>query len=91
MYSISSVISVRVLGRGGAAVFFHRIIHTVFPGDFLKLLDGGIGDFDIGNALVLTNELLDRLLALGFDRDFPFSLLIQLLFLAVGNRYLIHE
>ena len=75
----------QVLGRGAAAVFLHRIIHTVFPGDFLKLLDGGIGYFDIGNALVLTNELLDRLLTLGLHRRVPASLLIQLLFLAMGK------
>ena len=56
----------QVLWWRTAAVLFHRIVHAVFPGDLLKLLDGGIGDLDIGNALVLTNELLDRLLTLGF-------------------------
>ena len=29
----------QVLGWGATAVFLHRIVHTIFPGDLLKLLD----------------------------------------------------
>ena len=55
----------QVLGWGAAAVLFHRIVHAVLPGDLLKLLDGGVVDLDVGNALVLADQLLHRLLALG--------------------------
>ena len=75
----------QVLGWGAAAVLLHRIVHAVFPGDLLKLLDGGVGDLDVGNPLVLTNQLFHRLLALGLHRRVTASLLLQLLFLAVGK------
>ena len=75
----------QVLGWGAAAVLLHRIVHAVFPGDLLKLLDGGIGDLDIGNALVLTNELLDRLLTMGLHRRVPASLLIAASFPCDGQ------
>ena len=75
----------QVFGRGAAAVFLHRIVHPIFPGDLLKFLDGGVCDLDIGDPLILTNELLDGLFAVGCHRGITASLLLQLLFLAVGH------
>ena len=54
----------QVLGRRGAAVLFHRIVHAVLAGDALKITDGRVVDLDVGDALVLPDELLHRLLAL---------------------------
>ena len=39
-------------------VFLHRIVHTIFPGDLLKLLDRWVCDLNIGDPLILTNDLL---------------------------------
>ena len=74
-----------VLGRGAAAVFLHRIVHSIFSGNLLKFLDGGVCDLDIGDPLILTDELLDGLFAVGCHRSVTTSLLLQLLFLAVGK------
>ena len=75
----------QVLGWGAAAVLLHRIVHAVFPRDLLKLLDGGVGDLDVGNALILADQLFHRLLAVGNHGGIPAFLLLQLLFLAVGK------
>ena len=71
----------QVLGWGAAAVFLHRIVHTIFPGDLLKFLDGRVCDLNIGDPLILTNELLDGLFAVRCHRSVTASLLLQLLFL----------
>ena len=55
----------QVLGRRSAAVLFHRIVHAVLAGDTLKVPDGRVVDLNVGNALVLPDELLYRLFALG--------------------------
>ena len=68
----------QVLGRRGAAVLFHRIVHAVLAGDALKVLDGRVVDLDVGDALVLPDELLHGLLALGGDGGIPAALLFQL-------------
>ena len=75
----------QVLGRRAAAVFFHGIIHAVLPGNLLKLPDGGIGDLDVGYALVLADQLLHGLLTVRNHGSVPASLLLQLLFLAVSH------
>jgi len=75
----------QVLGWGATAVFLHRIVHTIFPGDLLKLLDRWVCDLNIGDPLILTNDLLDGLFAVGCHRSVTASLLLQLLFLAVGH------
>src|SRR5699024_8493740 len=75
----------QVLGRGGAAVLFHRIVHAVLAGDALKVPDRRIVDLDVGDALVLPDELLHRLLALGGDGGIPAALLFQLFLPAVGH------
>ena len=46
-----------------AAVLFHRVVHAVFPGDFIKLPDGRVGDLDVGNALVYVSVLVLGLLS----------------------------
>src|SRR5699024_4689402 len=75
----------QVLGRGGAAVLFHRIVHAVLAGDALKVPDRRVVDLDVGDALVLPDELLHRLLALGGDGGIPAALLFQLFLPAVGH------
>ena len=42
-------------------------------------------DLNIGDPLILTNDLLDGLFAVGCHRSVTASLLLQLLFLAVGH------
>ena len=48
-----------------AAVFLQGIVHTVLSGNSLKILDVLIGNLDIGNTLILTNQFLHGLLAAG--------------------------
>lgn len=53
---------------GFAAVlpdFLYGIVHTVLPGNPVECFDVGIGAFDGGHALVLSDELFDCLLSMG--------------------------
>ena len=55
---------IRYLGGEVLRSFFHRIVHAVLAGDALKIPNGRVVDLDVGDALVLPDELLHRLLAL---------------------------
>lgn len=63
-----------VLGRREGLVLFYGVVHAVFPRHTVKILDVFIADLDIGNALILTDKLLDRLLAGGLYGTSPFFL-----------------
>lgn len=66
-----------------ASIFLQGIVHTVLSGESFKILDVLIGDLDIGDTLILTDQLLDGLLAArlhGTGSDF-----LQTALLAVGK------
>ena len=63
-----------VLGRREGLVLFYGVVHAVFPRHTVKILDVFIADLDIGNTLILTDKLLDRLLAGGLYGASPFFL-----------------
>ena len=52
---------------------------------YTSLLDRWVCDLNVGDPLILTNDLLDGLFAVGCHRSVTPSLLLQLLFLAVGH------
>lgn len=63
-----------VLGRREGLVLFYSVVHAVFPCHTVKILDVFIADLDVGNALILTDKLLDRLLAGGLYGASPLFL-----------------
>ena len=65
-----------VLGNFTGLVLLDGIIHTVFSRYTIKALDVAFRDFNVGYALILPDELLYRLLAMGLY--FRFALLLSL-------------
>ena len=57
---------------------YKRQIHTIFPGDLLKFLDGRVCDLDIGDPLILTNELLEDVYKRQFSGHTPSSSIVTL-------------
>lgn len=55
----------KVLRLIAASVFLQGIVHAVLSGESFKILDVLIGDLDIGDTLILTDQFLDGLLAAG--------------------------
>ena len=69
-----------------ASVFLQGIVHAVLSGKSLKILDVLIGDLDIGDTLILTDQLFDGLLAAGLHGTG--SDLLQTALLTVGKVFL---
>ena len=64
--------------KGKMTAIEYTIYEQPQPPELDYPIDGGVGDFDVGNTLVLTDQLLDGLLALGFHGSIAAPLFFQL-------------